>query len=83
MARQGNRKEHAIPTQFHHVKSLVDIAAIWATQNTIVNSVYERVIMGVKDLLDTRKIGGGELTECQLNEMVVKAVVATESCTQQ
>jgi hypothetical protein len=30
--------------------------------------------MGVKDLLDTRQIGGGELTECRLNEMVVNAV---------
>jgi len=36
-----------------HVKSLVDIAAIRATQETIVDSVYEKVITGVKDLLDT------------------------------
>ena len=57
-----------------HVKTLVDIAAIKATQDTIVDNVFERVIAGVKDLLDTRQIGGGELTECRLNDMVVKAV---------
>ena len=60
-----------IPT---HVKTLVDIMAIRETQDTIVDSIYEKVITGVKDLLDTRQIGGGELTECRLNEMVVNAV---------
>ena len=57
-----------------HVKTLVDIAAIKATQDTIVDRLFERVIMGVKDLLDTRQIGGGELTECRLKDMVEKAV---------
>ena len=57
-----------------HLKTLVDIAAIKATQDTIVDRLFERVIMGVKDLLDTRQIGGGELTECRLKDMVEKAV---------
>ena len=57
-----------------HVKTLVDIAAIKATQDTIVESVFERVFTGIRDLLDTRKIGGGELTESRLNDMVQKAV---------
>lgn len=60
-----------IPT---HVKTLVDIIAIRETQNTIVERVYDKVMMGVRELLDTRQIGGGELTECRLNEMVVNAV---------
>ena len=57
-----------------HVKTLVDITAIKATQDTMVDSVFERVIAGVQDLLDTRQIGGGELTACWLKDMVVTAV---------
>lgn len=57
-----------------HVKSLVDIAAIRATQDTIVDRVFDKVITGVQELLDTRKIGGGELTACRLSDMIVKAV---------
>ena len=59
-----------------HVKTLVDIAAIKATQETIVERVSERVITGVTDLLDARKIGGGELTECRVNDMIAKAVAS-------
>lgn len=57
-----------------HIKSLVNIAAIRMSQDKMVDQVYERVITGVKDLLDTRQIGGGELTEVRLHEMVVNAV---------
>ena len=68
---ETNTELTGIPT---HVKTLVDIVAIRETQDTIVDRLYERVMTGVKDLLDTRQIGGGELTEVRINELVVNAV---------
>ncbi len=43
----------SIPT---HVRTLVDIIVIWETQNTILERVYDKVMIGVRELLDTRQI---------------------------
>jgi hypothetical protein len=59
-----------------HVKILVDVAAIRATQEKIIERLYdyERLMSGVTDLFDDRHIGDGELTEARLNTMVANAV---------
>ena len=57
-----------------HVKLLVDVAGIRATQETIIEKLYTRLMSGVTDLLDDRQIGGGELTDARLNTMVANAV---------
>jgi hypothetical protein len=55
---------------------LVDVAAIRATQEKIIERLYdyERLMSGVTDLFDDRHIGDGELTEARLNTMVANAV---------
>ncbi len=61
-----------------HVKILVDVAAIRATQETIIERVYTRLMSGVTDLLYDRQIGGGELTDSRLNSLSAKSVLAGE-----
>ena len=46
-----------------YVKILVDVAAIRATQETIIERLYKILMSGVADLLDDQHIGGGELNE--------------------
>jgi len=46
-----------------HIKILVDVAGIMATQETIIERLYARLMSEVTDLLDDRHIRGGELTE--------------------
>ena len=57
-----------------HVKILVDVAAIRATQEKIIERLYERLMSGVTDLFDDQHIGDGELTKAQLNTMVANSV---------
>ena len=57
-----------------HIKILVDVAAIMATQETIIERLYARLMSEVTDLLNDRHFGGEELTEAQLNTMVANAV---------
>jgi hypothetical protein len=56
-----------------HMKTLVDIVAIRESQDKMVDRVFNKVVAGVKDLLDTRKITGGELTESRLKDMIKTA----------
>ena len=53
-----------------HIKSLVDIGSIKEQQSLIVEKVYNKVMEGLKAYFEERAIGGGQLTESQMRNMI-------------
>jgi hypothetical protein len=53
-----------------HIKSLVDIGTIKEQQGLIVDKVYSKVMEGVKAYFEERAIGGGQLTEARIRNMI-------------
>jgi hypothetical protein len=56
-----------------HVKELVDSDALRRESLQVADKVYEKVITGLKEYLESRGIGGGELTEAQMKDMITSA----------
>jgi hypothetical protein len=57
-----------------HVKELVDLDALRRESClTVADKVYEKVIGGLKEYLESRGIGGGELTEARIKDMISSA----------
>jgi hypothetical protein len=57
-----------------HIKSLVDISGIKEEQSKLVEKVTEKVMKEMKGYFETRRIGGGELTEARMREMIDQSV---------
>ncbi|GAX10566.1 hypothetical protein FisN_14Lu064, partial [Fistulifera solaris] len=62
-----------------HVKELVDLAEIKDQLGSIAERIFEKVMKGVTDYFETRRIGGGELTEERLMELIQRASDSTRS----
>ena len=59
-----------------HIKELVDLEALRKEHSELSNKVYEKVMNGLREYFEVRQIGGGQLTEAQIREMI------TEGCRQ-
>ena len=59
-----------------HIKSLVDIATIKEQQAVIVEKVYSKVMEGMTAFFDERAIGGGQLTESRIRNMIKDSMSA-------
>lgn len=62
-----------------HVKELVDLAEIKDQLEAIVNQIFEKVMQGTTDYFESRRIGGGEITEARLMELIQNASDATRT----
>ena len=56
-----------------HVKELVDLDALRRESLQVADKVYKKVIGGLKEYLESRGIGGGELTEARIKDMISSA----------
>jgi hypothetical protein len=56
-----------------HVKELVDLDALRRESLEVADKVYEKVMTGLKEYLESRGIGGGELTEARIRDMIASA----------
>jgi hypothetical protein len=62
-----------------HVKELVDLAEIKDQLGTVVDRIFEKVMQGTKEYFESRRIGGGEITEARLSELIQNACIATQT----
>ena len=56
-----------VPT---YIRSLVDLAELKNRQKKLVGEVVAQVMAGVTKYFDDRRIGGGEMTEARINDIV-------------
>jgi hypothetical protein len=56
-----------------HIKELVDLKALRVEQSKLSETIFERVMGGLTAYFDTRRIGGGEMTEARIREMIALA----------
>jgi hypothetical protein len=49
-----------------HVKELVDLDALRRESLQVADKVYKKVMTGLKEYLESRGIGSGELTEARI-----------------
>jgi hypothetical protein len=53
-----------------HVKELVDLQALRIEQSQLSVTIFEKVMAGLADYFDTRRIGSGEMTEARIQELI-------------
>ena len=59
-----------------HIKQLVDLEAIWDSTSSLAESVEKAVLKGVTEYFEVRRIGGGEIAEARVKEMIASAVAS-------
>jgi hypothetical protein len=59
-----------------HIKELVDLEALQKVHSELSNKVYEKVMNGLREYFEVQQIGGGQLTEARIRDMI------TERCRQ-
>jgi hypothetical protein len=57
-----------------HIKQLVDLEAIRDSTASLAQSVEKAVMVGITKYFDVWRIGGGEITEARVKEMIASAV---------
>ena len=53
-----------------HVKELVDLQALREEQSKLAETIFEKVMAGLTDYFDTRRIGSAEMTEVRIKELI-------------
>ena len=53
-----------------HVKELVDLQALREEQSKLAEMIFEKVMAGLTDYFDTRRIGSAEMTEVRIKELI-------------
>jgi hypothetical protein len=61
---------HAIIGVPPHIKGLMELVALQKDYATLTNKVYEKVMNDLKDYFEVQKIGGREMTEARVREMI-------------
>jgi hypothetical protein len=61
---------HAITGVPPHIKELVELVALRKDYAALTDKVYDKVMTGLREYFDVRKIGGGEMTEARVREMI-------------
>jgi hypothetical protein len=56
-----------------HVKELVDLQALKVEQLKLAETIFTKVMGGLANYFDTRKIGSGEMTEVRIKELIALA----------
>jgi hypothetical protein len=56
-----------------HVKELVDLQALKVEQSKLAETMFTKVMGGLADYFDTRRIGSGEMTEARIKELIALA----------
>ena len=67
---ESNRHMTGVPS---HVKELVDLQALKVEQSTLAETIFTKVMGGLTDYFDTRRIGSGEMTEARIKELIALA----------
>ncbi len=53
-----------------HIKELVDLEALQKEHSELSNKVYKKVRNGLREYFEVRHIGGGQLTDVRIREMI-------------
>jgi hypothetical protein len=53
-----------------HIKELVELVALRKEYAELTDKVYNKVMKGITDYFEVRRIGGGEMTEARVKEMI-------------
>jgi hypothetical protein len=53
-----------------HVKELVDLQALREEQSKLSDTIFSKVMGGLTEYFDTRRIGSGEMTEARIKELI-------------
>jgi hypothetical protein len=56
-----------------HVKGLVDLHALKVEQEKLAGTIYEKVMSGITEYFEARRIGGGDMTEARIKDMIASA----------
>ena len=67
---ESHRHLSGVPS---HIKELVDLQALRVEQSQLSQVIFEKVMLGLTEYFDTRRIGGGEMTEARIREMIAEA----------
>jgi hypothetical protein len=55
-----------------HIKELIDLQALRVKQSKLLELIINKVMLGLAECFDTRRIGGGEMTEGRIQEMIAE-----------
>jgi hypothetical protein len=64
---ESNRHLTGIPP---HVKELVDLHELKVKQSKLAAIIYGKVMAGMTEYFEARNIGGGDMTEARMKEMI-------------
>jgi hypothetical protein len=64
---ESNRHLTGMPA---HVKELVDLQALRDEQTKLSDTIFTKVMGGLTEYFDTRRIGSGEMTEARIKELI-------------
>jgi hypothetical protein len=53
-----------------HIKEIVDLEALQKEHSELTNKVYEKVMNWLREYFEVQHIGGGQLTEVRIREMI-------------
>jgi hypothetical protein len=56
-----------------HVKELVDLHSLKVEQSKLAGTIYDKVMEGMTAYFEVRRIGGGDMTESRMKEMIASA----------
>jgi hypothetical protein len=67
---ESNRHLTGVPP---HVKELVDLHQLKVEQAKLSDTIYEKVMDGMTSYFESRRIGGGDMTEARIKDMIASA----------
>jgi hypothetical protein len=70
---ESNRHLTGIPP---HVKELVDLHSLKVEQSKLAGTIYDKVMEGMTAYFEARRIGGGDMTEARMKEMMASVCQA-------
>jgi hypothetical protein len=56
-----------------HIKELINLQALRVEQSKLSDTIFTKVMGGLTEYFDTWQIGGGEMTEARIKEMIALA----------
>jgi hypothetical protein len=72
VVRAWDSRLHVVTGVPPHIKEFVDLEALRQEHSELTNKVYQKVMNGLWEYFEVRKIGGGQLTEAQIREMIAE-----------
>jgi hypothetical protein len=70
VVRAWDSRLHVVTGVPPHIKELVDLEALRKEHSELTNKVHEKVMNWLREYVEVRQIGEGQLTEVRIREMI-------------